>query len=189
MRQGILRVIQLYAPTINAKRGDIYAMSTQLLAQLDEKLGAVLRCSNGNAVMKRKRWVINLKEKSIMWIQNKDDFELDVGASYVRESIDTKMQDAIVYGLKTGVFYYRGDQSGLVKDIPYTEIDEKTCSEMSALVYTDEKDKNIQFVTTLKAFEVPIQAILKFNAGESEYRYIVVFFGDDQRIEYREEDY
>ena len=63
-------------------------MSTQLLAQLDEKLGAVLLCSSGNAVEKRKRWVINLKEGSVMWIQNEDGFKDDVGAGYVRKSID-----------------------------------------------------------------------------------------------------
>ena len=164
-------------------------MSTQLLAQLDEKLGAVLLCSSGNAVEKRKRWVINLKEGSVMWIQNENDFKDDVGAGYVINSIDNKMQDAIVYGLETGDFIPE-EKSGLVQDIPYTtDSDGKKCSEMSALVYTDENDKTKYRFRTLAAFKVPIQAILKFNAGGGEYRYIVVFFSDDQRIDYREEDY
>lgn len=181
-------MIQLYAPTINAKRGDIYAMSTQLLAQLDEKLGAVLRCSNGNAVIYRKRWVINLEKGSVMWIQDMGGFKDKVGGRYVRESIDRKMQDAIVYGLETGDFMPE-EKIGLVLDIPYTTDNHgKKCSEMSALVYTDEINKEIRYIKTLVAFKVPIQAILKFNAG-GEYRYIVVFFGKDQIIEYREEDY
>ena len=162
-------------------------MSIQSLHILNERLGTVL-CAQAE----RRRWNIKLGTVKHVWAYNESDFSEDLqnseifsGGYSVYEYIQTNMKPAVVYGLVN--FQFETQKKYIANEITY-QIDENSnkCAHMYAFVFTEHGDHTALNPVYINAFDAKIQAILRFYNGEG-YRYIVVYFTEQQTIEFSEE--